>query len=120
MWIKEEPDGFFAYIVYEREKEEKEKNGEAVGIDVGIKSTITMSNGEVLSLDKDRIMRIVRKIEKLQSIIDKKREINKKRGIKYSRRIAELERKRDRLFKKIESRGKRYEQDLFKMWLCKS
>ena len=103
VWIKEEPDGFFAYIVYEREKEEKEPNGNAVGIDVGIKSTITMSNGEALSLDKDRIMKLVRKIEKLQSIIDKKREINKERGIKYSRRIEELERKRDRLFKKIEN-----------------
>jgi len=46
---------------------------------------------------------IVRKIEKLQSVIDKKREINKKRGTKYSRRIRALERRRDRLFKKIES-----------------
>ncbi|RLF45298.1 MAG: hypothetical protein DRN17_02830 [Thermoplasmata archaeon] len=89
--------------MYDKEKEEKEKNGRVVGIDVGIKSTIMMSDGEVLSLDKDRIMKLVRKIERLQSIIDTKREINRKRGIKYSKRVEELERKRDRLFKKIEN-----------------
>ena len=60
-----------------------------------------MSNEEVLSLDKEKIMELVKKIEKLQSIIDKKKAINKKRGIKYSRRVEELERKRDRLLKKI-------------------
>ncbi len=103
VWIKEEVDGFFAYIVYEKEREEKENNGEVVGIDVGIKSTITMSNREILSLDRDKIMRSVRRIEKLQSIIDRKSEINKKRGLKYSRRVEELERKREKLFKKIEN-----------------
>ena len=101
VWVKEEVDGFFAYIVYERNKEEKAWNGRIVGIDVGIKSTITLSNGEVLSLDKNRIMRLVRKAEKLQSIIDKKRYINQKRGIKHSRRVVELEKKRDRILKKI-------------------
>ena len=103
VWVKEEPDGFYVYIVYEKEKEEKEKNGKIVGIDVGIKSTITMSNGETLSMDKDKIMRLVDKIERLQSIIDKKREINKKRGIKYSKRVEELQRKRDRMFKKVKN-----------------
>lgn len=101
VWIKEEPDGFFAYIVYEREKEEKEENRKVVGIDVGIKNTITMNNGNVLSLNKDRIMEIVEKTERLQSVIDRKRNINKRRKIKYSRRCAELERKKDKLFKKI-------------------
>ena len=101
VWVKEDADGFFAYIVYEREPEIKESNGNIVGIDVGIKSTITMSNGEVLSLDKDRIMASVQKAEKLQSIIDKKKAINKKRGIKHSRRIGELMRRRDKILKKI-------------------
>lgn len=103
VWVKEEVYGFFAYIVYDREKEEKEKNGEAVGIDVGIKNTLTMSNGEVISLDTRRIMALVRKAERLQSIIDKKRAINKKRGIKNSKRIEELERRRDKILKKIQN-----------------
>ena len=103
VWVKEEPDGFFAYIVYEREVVENTVTGGIVGIDVGIKSTITMSNGEILSLNKDSIMRLVTKIEKLQGIIDKKKYINKKKGIKHSKRVEELERKKDRLFKKIEN-----------------
>ncbi len=91
IWVKEEVDGFFAYIVYEREKDEKSslfpflykkgcKEEWVVGIDVGIKNMLTMSNGEVISLDTRRIMALVRKAEKLQSIIDKKKTINKKRG----------------------------------------
>jgi len=103
VWVKEDVDGFFAFIVYEREKEEKEKNGEAVGIDVGIKNTITMSNGEAISLDTGRIMSLVRKEERLQSIIDKKSAINEKRGIKRSKRIEKLERRRDKILKKIQN-----------------
>jgi len=103
VWIKEEVDGFFAYIVYEREKEEKENNGKVVGIDVGIKNTLTMSNGDVISLDTKRIMGLVRKAERLQSVIDRKRAINKKRGIKKTRRIEELERRRDKILKKIQN-----------------
>ncbi len=57
-----------------------------------------MSNGEALSLGKGRIMRLVRKVERLQSIIDKKRATNIKRDLKYTKRVMELERKRDRLF----------------------
>lgn len=102
VWVKEEVDGFFAYIVYEREKEQKERNRGIVGIDVGIKNTLTMSTGEVLSLDTKRLMALVAKTEKLQSVIDRKKAINKKRGIKHSRRIEELERKRDKILKKIE------------------
>jgi len=103
VWIKEDVNGFFAYIVYDREKEDKEKNGEAVGIDVGIKNTITMSNGEAISLDTKRIMSLVRKEERIQSMIDKKSAINKKRGIKRSKRIEELGRKRDKILKKIQN-----------------
>ncbi len=103
VWVKEDVDGFFVYIVYEREKEEKEKNGEAVGIDVGVKNTITMSNGESISLETRKIMSLVRKEEKIQSIIDKKSAINEKRGIKRSKRIEGLERRRDKILKKIQN-----------------
>ncbi len=67
VWVKEDPDGFFAHIVHERDKEEKESNSNIVGIDVGIKNTLTMSNGETLNLNlnKNKIMRLVRKIEKI-------------------------------------------------------
>ncbi len=103
VWVKEEVDGFFAYIVYEREREVKEGNGRIVGIDVGIKNTITMSNGEVLSLDKKKIMALVGKAEMLQGAIDRKRAINKERGIKYSKRIEELEMRKDRVLKEIKN-----------------
>lgn len=102
VWIKESVDGFFAYIVYDRDKEKKNKSGRIAGIDVGIKNTITLSTGEVYSLPKKEIMKLKKEIEKLQSIIDKKREINGKRGIKYSKRIEKLRMKLNKRFKKIE------------------
>ena len=103
VWLKEEETGFFAYILYSREKEPKEKNGVAVGIDVGIKNTLTVSNGDFFSLDTKKIMLLVKKAEKLQGIIDKKKLINKKKGVKRSRRIGELERRRDKLLRKIQN-----------------
>ena len=103
VWIKEDVDGFFAYIVYEKEPEPKERNGKVVGIDVGIKNTLTMSNGEVISLNTKRIMDLVRKVEILQSIIDKKRAINRKRGIEKSKKVEELEKRRDKILKRIQN-----------------
>ncbi len=76
--VKEEVDGFFAYIVYERERGVKEGNGRIVEVDVGIKNTITMSDGDVLSLNKKKIMALAGRTEALQGAIDRKRAINKK------------------------------------------
>ncbi|RLF42012.1 MAG: hypothetical protein DRN17_08165 [Thermoplasmata archaeon] len=101
IWVKEEADGFFAYIQYEKNPEPKPSNGKVVGIDVGIRNTVTLSNGEVYKVDKEKIMRLIEISEYLQSIIDKKREINKKRGIKFSRRLEYLKRKRLKILKKI-------------------
>jgi len=101
IWVKEEPDGFFAYIQYEKNPEPKPSNGKVVGIDVGIRNTVTLSNGEVYKVDKEKIMRLIEISEYLQSIIDKKREINKKRKIKFSRRLEYLRRKRLKILKKI-------------------
>jgi|GEM_PF-3224738 len=103
VWVKEEPDGFFAYIVYEKELSIQRQNGKIVGIDLGIRNTITISNGETISLPIKNIMRIAKKIEELQSIIDKKKHINKKRGIKQSKRVIYLERRRSKLLKRIKN-----------------
>jgi len=101
VWIKEEPDGFFAFIQYEKKIELKPSNRGVVGIDVGIRNTVTLSNGEVYKIDKDKIMQLVEKAEHLQSIIDKKMTINRKRGINYSKRVEYLRMKRLKILKKI-------------------
>ena len=101
IWVKEEPDGFFAHILYEDEPKPLPSTNTAVGIDVGIKQTITTSDNEILSLPTQEIMKTVKKIEHLQSIIDTKREINKQRNIPHSKRIQHLKNKRRKLYKRL-------------------
>jgi len=103
VWVKQEPDGYYAYIVYNKNFDKKNKNDLIIGIDVGIKSTITLSNGKTLSLNKERIMQLFKKISILQSKIDIKKNINKKRKINNSKRINELIRRRDKIMKKIKN-----------------
>ncbi len=91
VWVKEAPEGFFTYLVYEDDQGKRLRgNGKIVGIDVGIKNTITLSTGQILSLPVKELMKLRKKAEKLQSIIDKKKDINKKRGIKYSKTLKKL------------------------------
>jgi len=101
IWVKEEPDGFFAYIQYNKNPELKVSNNRIAGIDVGIKNTLTLSNGDKYSIDKEQIINLVKRAEYLQSIIDTKREINKKKGIRFSRRLEYLRKKRLRILKRI-------------------
>ena len=99
--IKEEPDGFFAYIVYTDSPKPLPPTGTAVGIDLGIKTTIYTSNEERISLPMEEIKKTVDKIEHLQSIIDNKKNINKERGIRHSKRVDDLKRKQMRLYKHL-------------------
>ena len=99
--IKQETDGFFAYILYEDELKPLPSTNPAVGIDLGIKATVFTSDNEELSLPTHEIMQIVKEIEDLQSIIDTKKEINKNRNIHHSKRIRHLQTKRLRLFKHL-------------------
>jgi len=101
IWVKEDTDGFFAYIQYNKNPELEVSNNKIVGIDVGIKNTLTLSNGDKYSIDKEQIINLVKRAEYLQSIIDTKREINKKKGIRFSRRLEYLRRKRLRILKRI-------------------
>ena len=102
IWVKEEATGFYAYLIYEKETKEQSLNkNKVVGIDVGVRSTITLSNGQVFQIDKEKIEKIVKKIEKLQSVIDKKKHINKLRGINYSKTLEKVMLKQRKLFEKI-------------------
>ena len=105
LWIKEEPNGFFAFLVFDDRfyQYEKENDNSWIGVDVGLKNTITLSNGEKFRLDKKDILKIAWKIERLQSVIDKKKNINKKRGIKNSKRLWKLQLRKLKLFKKIQN-----------------
>jgi len=87
IWIKEEPNGFFAYLVYDDKSNKKKQNNNSwIGIDLGLKDTITLSSGEKFRINTEKIKKIIRKIERLTSVIDKKKNINKKRKIKNSNR----------------------------------
>jgi len=102
VWLKEEATGFYAYLVYETETKHPPLNqNKVIGIDVGIRNTITLSNGEIFKIDKKRIEKIVKKIEKLQSVIDKKKHINDLRGIKYSKSLEKVILKQKKLFEKL-------------------
>jgi len=110
VWIKEEPNGFFAFLVFDDSfwQYKKPNSNSWAGIDVGLKNTITLSTGEKFELDKKTIMKIAKKIERLQSIIDKKKNINQKRGIKDSKRVWKLQVRKLRLFKKIDNIRKNF------------
>ncbi|HDD43692.1 MAG TPA: hypothetical protein ENG63_02365, partial [Candidatus Desulfofervidus auxilii] len=105
IWIKENAQGFFAYLVFDDSffQYKKQNNNSWIGLDVGLRNTITLSNGEKFVLNKKAIMKTALKIEKLQSVIDKKKNINKKRGVKNSKRLLKLQLRKLKLFKKIEN-----------------
>jgi len=102
--IKESVDGFFAYLLYEIEQKQLQlDSNKTIGIDVGIRNTITLSNNTKYKIDLEKIKKLVKKIEKLQSIIDKKKHINKKRGIRNSKELERVKLKQLTLFQKIKN-----------------
>ena len=104
IWIKEEPDGFFAYFIYnDNSNKKKQNNNSWIGIDLGLKDTITLSSGEKFRINAEKIKKIIRKIKRLTSVIDKKKNINKKRKIKNSNRLRKLQIRRLKFFKKIKN-----------------
>ena len=116
--VKEEADGFFAHITYMDKPKPLPPNDSAVGIDLGIKTTIYTSEDEQITLPMEEIKKTVEKIEHLQSIIDNKKNINNERGIRHSKRVDDLKRKQMRLYKHLQNIRKDFYHksvnDLFK------
>jgi len=101
--IIQEPDGYYAIITYEREPQPLQQTDRTVGIDVGIKTTLSTSDGTEYALPTQEMRNIIAEIEHLQSIEATKKEINEKRGIKYSRRIKRIRTKRLKLYQKLDN-----------------
>ena len=105
VWVKREVDGYYAYIVYDEGDTvvNQPHRKEIVGVDVGIEKTITLSDGKVYILPKDKIAKLVKKAEHLQSIIDRKINANKKLGIKHSNKVKRLKQRQRQILKKIDN-----------------
>jgi putative transposase len=105
VWVKKEVDGYYAHIVYENEETSVSipHKKKIVGVDVGIEKTITLSDGRVYTLPKDKIAKLVKTAEHLQSIIDRKINANKKLSIKHSNKVERLKQKQRKILKKIDN-----------------
>lgn len=84
---KSKSNKYFALILTESKKVEKQKkDNKIIGIDLGLKEFITISDGRQLNGIQDKVKQIDKKIKKQHRILSRKIRINKKNNIKDSKR----------------------------------
>lgn len=95
--IKCEVDGWFVIFVCENEKQPLEKTGFSVGIDVGIKTFATLSNGEKI-INPHFLLKAERRLKTAQRNVSRKKKgsKNRKKAIKLLQK-KHLKIKRQRL-----------------------